>query len=735
MAETRYPDPTTGLASSTEHDVYTTNALGERISFTDRAGTTHTYSYDVVGRQRADAVTALGSGVNGAVRRIESAYDSLGRVTTVTSFNASSGGSVTNQVARAFNGFGQLTSEWQSHTRLVDTATTPRVQYVYSEGDGGNHSRLTQIVTPDGTVTGFTYTGIDDAASRVSAMTGPAADGSETSVSLEVFKYLGVRAVVERARPEIGITLTMATTTEATGDAGDRYTGLDRFGRVVDQRWITGSGSTATDVDRYGYAYDRNGNRLARSNALASAFNETYSYDALNQLQNFARGSTSSPSTTQDWQFDALGNWTTVTTDGVDQSRTANAQNELTPVGSASLAYSNTGNLITDAQVRTLSYDAWNRLVSVSNASGTQVAAYQYDGMNRRIVEQVGTVAVPAAASAAIRDLFYSTQWQVLEERARTSGGDIPATAHTRYVWSPVYVDAMVARDRNADNSAETGPAGLEERVYALQDANWNTTAIVAASGVSGFSADTVIGRVVYMPYGESQMLTAAWSTPVAGTTPATPWQYLFQGLKFNDLTGLAYVRHRDYSATLGRFTELDPIGFAAGDNNWYRFVGNGPTGSTDPSGRDRYRLGGRHPGDHSRVCVDMYDAYGNPTGQQYCCGLEADHGSGGSGRHTSQPSWCTQVSVGAAMVGIWAHPATILCWPTTLTPTEMANQRVKSSRDEDQAMLDKLRRDNGSPTYWNGAVSNCHQYALGCLYVGKTCETPLAPRGNRREW
>jgi hypothetical protein len=35
----------------------------------------------------------------------------------------------------------------------------------------------------------------------------------------------------------------------------------------------------------------------------------------------------------------------------------------------------------------------------------------------------------------------------------------------------------------------------------------------------------------------------------------------------------------------MGRFIERDPIGFEAGDNNWYRFVANGPTGKTDPSG------------------------------------------------------------------------------------------------------------------------------------------------------
>jgi YD repeat-containing protein len=154
MAETRYPDPVTGQPSATERDIYTTNALGERTSFSDRAGTTHTYSYDVTGRQTADAITVLGTGVDGAVRRIESAYDALGRVTGVTSFDAPIAGTATNQVTRGYNGFGQLTSEWQSHTGLVDPATAPRVQYAYSQGVRGNHSRLTRITYPDAQTAG-----------------------------------------------------------------------------------------------------------------------------------------------------------------------------------------------------------------------------------------------------------------------------------------------------------------------------------------------------------------------------------------------------------------------------------------------------------------------------------------------------------------------------------------------------------------------------------------------------
>jgi RHS repeat-associated protein len=582
MAETRYPDPVTGLPSATERDVYTSNALGERTSFTDRAGTTHTYAYDVTGRQTADAITAVGTNVSATVRRIESAYDVLGRVTGVTSFDAPASGTALNQVTRAYNGFGQLTSEWQNHTGLVDPATTPRVQYAYSQANGGNHSRLTQVTYPDGYQLNYSYSGIDSIVSRPTSLSGQSA-GSTAAVTLEAFKYLGAGTVIERSRPEVNVTLSMVDFSNATADAGDKYTGLDRFGRVVDQRWTQGTTATSPVLDRYGYTYDRNSNRLTRSNALAAAFSETYAYDALNQLQSFNR--TGGTTTSQQWQFDALGNWTTVTTNGVAQARTANAQNELTQVGSSSLAYSTTGNLTTDAEGRTLAYDAWNRLVSVKNAAGTEVARYEYDGLNRRIVEQVGTVASPAAATAAIRDVYYSQDWQALEERVRTSPSQVAATADTRFIWSPVYVDAMVARDRNADGNATTGTGGLEQRVYALQDANWNTTAIIAATGVPGVAAGAVINRFAYTPYGEVQTLTASWTTPAAGSTPAVPWAHLFQGLEFTDVTGLAYVRHRDYSASLGRFIEMDPIGFSAGDNNWYRFVGNGPTGKTDPSG------------------------------------------------------------------------------------------------------------------------------------------------------
>jgi hypothetical protein len=43
---------------------------------------------------------------------------------------------------------------------------------------------------------------------------------------------------------------------------------------------------------------------------------------------------------------------------------------------------------------------------------------------------------------------------------------------------------------------------------------------------------------------------------------------------------------HRWYAPGTGRWLSEDPIGFAAGDANLYRYVGNGVTGATDPSGK-----------------------------------------------------------------------------------------------------------------------------------------------------
>ena len=59
----------------------------------------------------------------------------------------------------------------------------------------------------------------------------------------------------------------------------------------------------------------------------------------------------------------------------------------------------------------------------------------------------------------------------------------------------------------------------------------------------------------------------------------------LYAAREYDSETGLYYNRARYYDPTAGRFLSEDPLGYAAGDTNLYRYAFNSPTHFTDPSG------------------------------------------------------------------------------------------------------------------------------------------------------
>jgi YD repeat-containing protein len=386
-----YPSPSNGQASalSANQESYLYNALGEMIARQQRTGVVHAYTIDSLGRQTADDVLIpAGSKVDASVTGLHVRYDSFGRPDLFTSIGSAQG---QNAVLRQYNGFGQVSAEYQEHNGTTIVFTGPdasaKVGYIYA--DAAHGSRLTGIQYPGGSSVTYTYNpGLDDRISRVSSISDP-------SGVVETYQYLGLSTIVQETYPQPEITLSYVKQEGVGGtinDGGDQYVGLDRFGQVIDQTWVQATPASVfpITIDREQYGYSADLNRVYTYNAKDPSASETDQYDRLNRLTTFQRGSmrqpTESPqfipvqlqrvSNTQTWNLDQQGNWlkfTSANRDDPSQNITFgsayNGQNFYNAPGFKDNA---NGDLTQYTQVSTprgMSYDAWDRLVSVDVAN------------------------------------------------------------------------------------------------------------------------------------------------------------------------------------------------------------------------------------------------------------------------------------------------------------------------------------------------------------------------------
>ncbi len=278
------------------------------------------------------------------------------------------------------------------------------------------------------------------------------------------------------------------------------------------------------------------------------------------------------------------------------------------------------GNTTTDDLGRTMIYDAWNHLVTVTEGTIT-LANYAYDGLGRRISEAAG-------GGGYATDIYYSTQSQDIEEDDSFGGPYLVA----QYVWSPVYVNALVLRDYRFSSDAFT----LTDRTYGLQDVNFNTTALVSAftelgdsdgdghvdiqdlnvvdnhwqhSVVGGdaegdFNHDGIVdsldlnyvvahwqsnstsvswsvqSRFVYDPYGNFKTYDGSWTS----NTNYLAWNVTFQDGMQDQVTGNLHFDYRDYDPRTMTWNTKDPLGYVNGPDV-YKMEGDNPINRADPTG------------------------------------------------------------------------------------------------------------------------------------------------------
>jgi RHS repeat-associated protein len=96
-------------------------------------------------------------------------------------------------------------------------------------------------------------------------------------------------------------------------------------------------------------------------------------------------------------------------------------------------------------------------------------------------------------------------------------------------------------------------------------------------------SMATVVNHIRYDSFGKI----------TSETNAAVDFLFAYTGRERDEETGLYYYRARYYDPAVGRFVSEDPLGFAAGDTNLVRYVGNSVTALSDPSGLEmRWGLG-----------------------------------------------------------------------------------------------------------------------------------------------
>ena len=270
-------------------------------------------------------------------------------------------------------------------------------------------------------------------------------------------------------------------------------------------------------------------------------------------------GITSSP--THHYQYDDVGNRTSVLDLGVTKSYGANSVNAYTSIsGFAAPAHDANGNMnsgplgVVGAATSALTYGKENN--NLLSASGTQATNFVYDAMGR-----LGQFSY-TENSVTKTEILSWAGWTLMSREIFT--GNAVSESH-RYTWGTDLsgtmegaggVGGLLAVERNVAGS------NIWDIRYTHVDANGNIIALTNSSG-------NVSARYRYDAFGK--VLSA---TDVDNTGWVNHNIHGFSSKPSFGNQGLLYYGYRWYSPSLGRWINRDPFE-ESGGMNLYGFVGN----------------------------------------------------------------------------------------------------------------------------------------------------------------
>jgi RHS repeat-associated protein len=525
----RVTDPNSGV-TATSYDAH-----DRVLNVADPNGNATVYLYDGFGDliqqtspdsgitvYRFDADGNLVHKEDAAGNVTNSTYDALDRILTTT-FPDNSALNVAYTYDQPGHGFGvgRLTS-------LTDAAGSLSRSY----DERGNLLADTRVNGATTLKTVYTY----DAASRLASTTYPS--GWTISQTRDIMGRIWQLPVTAPGGASAGSAITNAT----YEPFGPLYTlsygnGVNESRRFdLDYRVTSLADAGTSALQNLTYAYDANDNLSSIGDGVTPANSQMFGYDVLNRLA----GATGAYGVFG-WTYDKLGNRLTQTlggvttaygyTAGTNRLASITVGSSMTPVN-----YTATGNISSipptpGAPVATLSYNAANRLASVT---GTTVAivGMVYDAFGQRFSKS-------APGSSPIL-YTYDQNGNLLEENENGFPIDY------------VYLNGRPVAE-------VTGG-----KVYYLHADRLGTPQLVTDAG------QNIVWSTSYQPFGTTSL--------PAGTISQN---LRFPGQYFDGETGWNHNGWRDYVPDIGRYGQSDPAGLAGGSDT-YLYVGANPLNTFD---------------------------------------------------------------------------------------------------------------------------------------------------------
>ncbi|WP_162006864.1 RHS repeat-associated core domain-containing protein [Roseimaritima sediminicola] len=587
--------------SGTQNRSYAYDGAANLRSRVDRNDRLTEWDYD--NRYRVSSETwKTGATVD---RTLTYAYDTSDRTTSIDDSDP-----LATDFQFAYNDRSQLLAERQL-TGLVGTSVA------LNRAFDGNGNRITLGANFGGTLSGtsivggvddftrqFTYDGLG----RMTSVNSDAVSGGHAvAPQLATFEYNAASQRTDLRQ----YSATTASPSDLQVHSRRAYDQAGRLASITHGTAEIGAGETwdgtstlpaslgSTDMlAGYFFRYDQD-NRLVDFASYRDGTETSFGYDSRDQLTSATTAAIAGLSqpfglaSSESYDFDAGGN--RKSSGGQSQSA-ANTHNQLQTDGTYNYTYDDEGNTLSKTSIATgevteYAWDHRNRMVLVTeraSAGGaiTQQVEFIYDAFDQRVGKRVdsdgdGTwdrdeAFVWADGQTVLR--FVDSDGEAVSESFRVAN---------RYLYGDV-VDEVLADEQYAAGSgpavnSSTASATASETLWTIADHLGSVRDLVDNNGVvrQHMIYDSFGNRLVEQDYDTSGTAIASSHASAVDTL------FGYTGRDWDADVELQNNRARWYDPTTGRWLSQDPIGFAAGDANLYRYVGNGVTTKVDPSGLD----------------------------------------------------------------------------------------------------------------------------------------------------